>query len=90
MLTAEQITTTRLWELYQSILLLPVLPPSQTSTRANSLTNNAIQYGTHGMHSGSQFHERYDAVCRIRTSQNPHEQRGMHLASFITYGMMYD
>ena len=48
MLIAERIITTHTWELYRSIFLLPVLPPSLTWTRVNSLMNDAIQYGTHG------------------------------------------
>ena len=63
-------------------------PHEQCYTRVNSLTNDAIQYGTHGTHSASQFHERYNAVRMIRTEQDPHERRGTHLASFITYGRM--
>ena len=46
MSTAERIVTARIWEVYRSILVLPVLLPSPTWTRVNSLTNDAILYGT--------------------------------------------
>ena len=49
-------------------------PHEQCYIRVNSLTNDAIQYGTHGTHSASQFHEQYDAVRMIRAWQDPHER----------------
>ena len=74
MSTAERIINARIWELYRSILFLPVLLLSLTWTRDSSLTNDAEQYGTHGTHSASQFHERYDAVRMTRAWQDPHER----------------
>ena len=83
MLTAERTITARIWELYRSILLQPVIPPSLTQTRVNSFKNDAIQYGTHAMHLASQFHERYDAVTVICAWQNPHGWQGTHLYGVI-------
>ena len=42
MLTAERIINTHIWELYRAIIMQPVLPPSLTWTRVNSLANDVI------------------------------------------------
>ena len=39
----------------------------------HSLTSDAIQYGTHGVHSASQFHQRYYEVRIIWLAQNFHK-----------------
>ena len=81
MLTAERIITAHIL----GALSISPLAASFPSRQFRHEPSDAIQYGTHGTHLASQFHEQYDAVRMIRAWQNPQERRGTHLASFITY-----
>ena len=56
MLTAEQLITVRICELY----FLPVPPPNPTRPQVDSLMNDTIQHGTQIMHLAIQFNKQYN------------------------------
>ena len=56
MLTAEQLITVRICELY----FLPVPPPNPTRPQIGSLTKDTIQHGKQIMHLAIQFNKQCD------------------------------
>ena len=66
------LTLTRVNSLMNDAILESI--PSQTMLYSSQFPYDAIQYGTHGMHSASQFHKRYNAVRIIRAWQDPHKR----------------